>query len=97
MSCPAAIEKSIPPKTRRAVWTTIEALPLAIEVAVDLLRLVEEVGDVEADLVAFRDLGPRLIEGDLEMEDAADLLPEEDLVGALAATADLEAARPHLV
>jgi len=97
LSCPAVIEISILPKTRREAWTTIGALPLATEVAVDLLRLVEEVGDVEADLAAFRDLDPRLIEGDQEMEDADDLLPEEDLAGDLAVTADLGAARPHLV
>eukprot|EP00533_Pseudo-nitzschia_delicatissima_P008740 CAMPEP_0116097634 /NCGR_PEP_ID=MMETSP0327-20121206/10810_1 /TAXON_ID=44447 /ORGANISM="Pseudo-nitzschia delicatissima, Strain B596" /LENGTH=370 /DNA_ID=CAMNT_0003589399 /DNA_START=53 /DNA_END=1166 /DNA_ORIENTATION=+ len=66
------------------------------EVAVDLLRPVEEAAeDVEADPEAFRDLDLR-IEGDLETEDVADLLPEEGPADALEVSADPGAARHHL-
>ena len=92
MSCPTATET-----TRRVVWTTIGGLPLASEVAVDLLRPVEEAAeDVEADPEAFRDLDLRRIEGDLETEDVADLLPEEGPADALEVSADPGAARHHL-
>lgn len=91
MPCPAATET-----TRRVVWTTIGGLPHASEVAVDLLRPVEEAAeDVEADPEAFRDLDLR-IEGDLETEDVADLLPEEGPADALEVSADPGAARHHL-
>eukprot|EP00533_Pseudo-nitzschia_delicatissima_P013818 CAMPEP_0197263882 /NCGR_PEP_ID=MMETSP1432-20130617/1439_1 /TAXON_ID=44447 /ORGANISM="Pseudo-nitzschia delicatissima, Strain UNC1205" /LENGTH=369 /DNA_ID=CAMNT_0042728441 /DNA_START=79 /DNA_END=1188 /DNA_ORIENTATION=+ len=67
------------------------------EVAVDLLRPVEEAAeDVEADPEAFRDLDLRRIEGDLETEDVADLLPEEGPADALGVSADPGAARHHL-